>query len=79
MKHVSVLLEEGINGLNIKPDGIYVDATLGGGGHSSEILKRLTGKGKLYCFDQDDYAINVGKEKLSKINKNFKRKTKIWS
>ena len=50
--HKSVLLQETIEGLHIKEDGIYVDCTLGGGGHSSEILKRLT-TGHLYCFDQD--------------------------
>lgn len=62
--HKSVLLEEAINSLNIKEDGIYVDATLGYGGHSGEILKRLK-KGKLFAFDQDDYAINYCKEKFS--------------
>ena len=70
MKHISVLLDEGINGLNIKEDGIYVDATLGGGGHSSEILKRLT-TGHLYAFDQDDFAINKAKTRLSEIGDNF--------
>ena len=52
--HKSVLLNEAIEGLNIKPNGIYVDATTGGGGHSKEILKRLTDGGHLYCFDQDE-------------------------
>ena len=70
MKHISVLLNECIEGLNIKENGIYVDATLGGGGHSSEILKRLT-TGHLYCFDQDDFAINKAKERLSSIGSNF--------
>ena len=70
MKHNSVLLEECIEGLNIKEDGIYVDATLGGGGHSSEILKRLT-TGHLYCFDQDDFAINKARARLSEIGSNF--------
>ena len=70
MKHISVLLDEGINGLNIKEDGIYVDATLGGGGHSSEILKRLT-SGHLYAFDQDDFAIGKAKDRLSAISDNF--------
>lgn len=65
--HKSVLLEEAINSLNIKENGIYVDATLGYGGHSGEILKRLK-EGKLYAFDQDDYAINYCKEKF--INNN---------
>ena len=70
MKHVTVLLEEGIEGLNIKPDGIYVDATLGGGGHSSLILSKLT-TGHLYAFDQDDFAINKAKERLNAISNNF--------
>lgn len=70
MKHVTVLLEEGIEGLNIKPDGIYVDATLGGGGHSSLILSKLT-TGHLYSFDQDDFAINKAKERLNAISNNF--------
>ena len=68
--HFSVLLNESIEALNIKEDGIYVDCTLGGGGHSSKILEKLT-TGKLYCFDQDEYAIKVATEKLSKINNNF--------
>ena len=57
-KHKSVLLNEAIESLNIKEDGLYVDCTLGGGGHSEEILKRLT-TGHLYCFDQDDHAEKV--------------------
>lgn len=61
--HKSVLLEESINSLNIKEDGVYIDATLGYGGHSGEILKRLK-KGKLFAFDQDEYAINYCKEKF---------------
>lgn len=69
-KHISVLLEESLNYLNIKPDGIYVDCTLGGGGHSYEILKRLE-TGHLYCFDQDDYAISRASEKLDTLNKNY--------
>lgn len=70
MKHISVLLNECILGLNIKEDGIYVDATLGGGGHSSEILKRLT-TGHLYSFDQDDFAINKANERLSAISSSY--------
>lgn len=70
MKHYSVLLNEAIDGLNIKEDGIYVDATLGYGGHSSEILKRIP-KGHLYCFDQDEEAIAYSKKRLSKIADNF--------
>lgn len=53
MYHKPVLLEESIDGLNINPDGVYVDVTFGGGGHSREILKRLSSKGKLIAFDQD--------------------------
>ncbi|MBR4949417.1 MAG: 16S rRNA (cytosine(1402)-N(4))-methyltransferase RsmH [Clostridia bacterium] len=62
-KHYSVMLSECIEGLNIKSDGIYVDGTLGGGGHSIEIAKRLD-KGKLICVDQDIDAINASKERL---------------
>ena len=69
--HYSVLLNESIEGLNIKPDGVYVDCTLGYGGHSSEILKRIP-KGFLYSFDQDEEAIKYSKERLSKIGDNFK-------
>ncbi len=64
MIHKPVLLNEVIEQLNIKPNGIYVDLTLGGAGHSFEILKRLNEKGKLIAFDQDQYAIEVAKEKL---------------
>lgn len=70
MKHYSVMLNECINNLNIKSDGIYVDGTLGLGGHSSEILKKLT-TGYLYAFDEDEMAIDYSKERLSKINNNF--------
>lgn len=68
--HVSVLLKETIDGLNIKEDGIYVDCTLGGGGHSQEILKRLT-TGHLYCFDQDQHAIEAARQRLSQISDHF--------
>ena len=70
MEHITVLLNEAIEYLNIKEDGIYVDCTLGGAGHSSKILEKLS-SGHLYCFDQDDYAINVSKDRLSKIGKNY--------
>ena len=63
-KHYSVLLEEAVEGLNIKEDGIYVDCTLGGAGHSLEILKKLK-TGKLYAFDQDNVALENAKIKLS--------------
>jgi 16S rRNA (cytosine1402-N4)-methyltransferase len=64
-QHKTVLLDEAVQGLNIKEDGIYVDCTLGGAGHSSEIAKRLTGNGRLYAFDQDESAIKHAQEKLS--------------
>ena len=67
--HYSVLLNESIEGLNIKPDGIYVDATLGYAGHSSEILKRLT-TGHLYSFDQDEEAVKYSFKKLDSISPN---------
>lgn len=70
MLHKSVLLSESINNLNIKNSGVYVDATLGFGGHSSEILKKNK-KGRLICFDQDNEAINYSKEYLSKFGDNF--------
>ena len=62
--HKSVLLDETINNLNIKPDGIYVDGTLGGGGHSLEILKRLGNEGRLIGIDQDEDAIKAAGERL---------------
>ncbi|MGN0961849.1 MAG: 16S rRNA (cytosine(1402)-N(4))-methyltransferase RsmH [Christensenellales bacterium] len=64
-KHTPVMLKECLDGLNIKPDGIYVDGTLGGGGHSSEILKKLT-TGKLIAFDKDDDALTSTGEKLKR-------------
>ena len=76
MKHYSVLLKETIESLNIKKNGIYVDATLGGGGHSEAILSRLEG-GHLYGFDQDRFAIETAKKRLERfdnftaINQNF--------
>lgn len=68
--HKSVLLEECIENLNIKDDSIIVDCTLGYGGHSSEILKRIP-NGKLYAFDQDSEAIKYSSDRLNKINSNF--------
>ena len=68
--HKTVLLNEAIDNLNVKEDGIYVDATLGFGGHSGLILKRVK-RGFLFAFDQDDMAINYSKDKLSKIGNNF--------
>lgn len=64
-KHYSVLLEETITNLNIKPDGIYVDGTLGGGGHASEVAKRLSEKGRLIGIDQDADAIKAAGERLA--------------
>ena len=66
-KHYSVLLSEAVEGLDIKEDGIYVDCTLGGAGHSLEILKRLK-NGKLYAFDQDNVALENAKEKLAEYS-----------
>lgn len=68
--HISVLLNECIENLNLKDDSVIVDCTLGYGGHSSEILKRVT-KGKLYSFDQDDEAIKSAKNRLDKIGNNY--------
>ena len=70
-KHISVLLKETIDSLNIKENGIYVDSTLGFAGHSSEILKRIP-NGKLYAFDKDETAISYSNERLNKISNNFK-------
>ena len=67
-KHITVLLNEAVDGLNIKPDGTYVDCTLGGGGHSGLILSKLSENGKLYSFDQDITAINFNKDKFKKEN-----------
>lgn len=62
--HTTVLLQEAVEGLAIKNNGIYVDCTLGGAGHSKEIAKRLSPEGRLICFDQDMTAIEVAKERL---------------
>ena len=69
-EHIPVLLNEVINGLNIKPSGTYVDLTVGRGGHSSEILSRLD-NGHLICVDQDEEAIEASKARLSKISNKF--------
>ena len=66
-KHISVLLDETIDGVDIKPDGIYVDGTLGGGGHSYEILKRLSPKGRLIGIDQDGEALKAAGERLKEF------------
>lgn len=72
--HNAVLLTETVDGLNIKPDGVYVDVTFGGGGHSREILKRLGKKGKLYAFDQDKDALlnTIDDERFTLIHENFR-------
>lgn len=72
--HNSVLLKESVDGLNIKPDGIYVDVTFGGGGHSREILKRLGENGKLIAFDQDEDALanTIDDPRFLLINENFR-------
>ena len=72
--HNPVLLQASVDGLNIKPDGIYVDVTFGGGGHSKEILKRLGPSGKLFAFDQDEDALAnaLPDERFVLINENFR-------
>lgn len=82
-KHLPVMLNEVIDGLDIKPDGIYVDCTIGGGGHSSKILEKLSPKGHLYGFDRDLEAVNFCKQKFSEnknitiIHLNYKEAPKI--
>ncbi len=66
--HIPVLLEECIDGLNIKQDGIYVDGTMGGAGHSLKIVEKLCCNGKLIGIDRDNEALNVAKQKLSTYN-----------
>jgi 16S rRNA (cytosine1402-N4)-methyltransferase len=77
--HIPVLLDESVKGLNIKPSGIYVDVTFGGGGHSKEILSRLNGKGRLFSFDQDaDAEKNIeASEGFTFVRSNF-RYLKNW-
>jgi 16S rRNA (cytosine1402-N4)-methyltransferase len=72
--HNPVLLKESVDGLNIHPDGVYVDVTFGGGGHSKEILKRLGDKGKLFAFDQDSDALKntIYDERFTLIHENFR-------
>ncbi|KAB1068957.1 16S rRNA (cytosine(1402)-N(4))-methyltransferase RsmH [Tamlana haliotis] len=72
--HKPVLLEESVDGLNIKPDGVYVDVTFGGGGHSKEILSRLNEKGRLFAFDQDQDALEnaLDDSRFTLIHENFR-------
>jgi len=72
--HNPVLLKESVDGLNINPDGTYVDVTFGGGGHSREILSRLSDKGRLFAFDQDEDAIKntIDDERFTLIHENFR-------
>lgn len=76
--HIPVLLNEAVEGLAIKPNGIYVDATCGGGGHSKKIAESLSNDGRLVCFDQDEEAIKASKERLKEfknvafVHSNFK-------
>ncbi len=74
MYHNPVLLQESIDGLSIKENGIYVDVTFGGGGHSKEILKRLGVQGKLFAFDQDEDALDnsLDDNRFTLINENFR-------
>ena len=77
--HVPLLLRESVGGLDIKPDGVYVDVTFGGGGHSREILSRLGAKGRLFSFDQDEDAEQniVNDERFTFVRSNF-RYLKNW-
>jgi 16S rRNA (cytosine1402-N4)-methyltransferase len=81
-QHVTVLLKETVDGLNVKPDGVYVDCTLGGAGHSEYLLSKLSSEGRLFAFDQDEMAIEHAKEKLAQygdrvtiIKSNFRHLT----
>jgi len=72
--HNPVLLKQSVEGLNIKPDGVYVDVTFGGGGHSRGILSRLGEKGRLFAFDQDEDALEnkIDDPRFTLINENFR-------
>ena len=83
-KHIPIMLNECIDGLDIKPNGVYVDATLGGAGHSSEIAKRLSKDGTLIGIDRDIEAINASKKRLEQakckihfVQDNFKNYQQI--
>ncbi|ALM09347.1 16S rRNA methyltransferase [Sediminicola sp. YIK13] len=77
--HNPVLLKESVDGLNIKEDGVYVDVTFGGGGHSREILRRLGEKGKLFAFDQDEDALEnaLDDDRFQLIHENFRYMTQF--
>jgi 16S rRNA (cytosine1402-N4)-methyltransferase len=72
--HKPVLLTETVDGLNVKPDGIYVDVTFGGGGHSKEIINRLGEEGRLVAFDQDEDSLvnQINDSRFLLINENFR-------
>ena len=74
MYHVSVLLNESVDALNIKPDGTYVDVTFGGGGHSRHIMKFLGENGRLFAFDQDEDAAKnvIDDSRFTFIQQNFR-------
>lgn len=71
-KHIPVMLNECLRALDVKPGGVYVDLTLGRGGHSSEILRKLNGTGMLISFDKDKQAIKESEPRLCEIGSNFK-------
>ena len=75
-KHKSVLLEETIDGLNVKADGIYVDGTLGGAGHAMEVCKKLSAKGRFIGIDQDQDAIIAASERYLPFREMYKKR---WS
>ena len=74
MYHIPALLQESVDGLNIHPDGVYVDVTFGGGGHSREILRRLGEKGRLFAFDQDEdaYQNHILDPRFTFVKSNFR-------
>ena len=82
-KHTPVLLAQTIDGLNIRPDGVYVDCTAGGGGHSSAIAERLSDKGRLISLDRDPDAVKAASERLAKfpnatvIHRNYSEMDKV--
>lgn len=79
--HNPVLLTEAVDGLNIHPNGVYVDVTFGGGGHSREIIKRLGEKGKLFAFDQDQDVLqnSIDDPRFLLINENFRHLKRFFA